>query len=63
MPSTTSSSSAFEPHQAFPACTAMHDELADQQIVIGRDRVAVIDSQIDAYAESAGRMVVHDLAG
>ncbi len=34
---------ALEPHQAFGAGLAVHDQLADQRIVIRRDGVALID--------------------
>src|SRR3977135_4217631 len=52
----------LEPHQAFAAGLAVDDELADERVVIGRDRIAVIDGGIDAHAETAGRVIVHDLA-
>src|SRR5262249_52433495 len=53
---------ALEAHQAVAAGLAVHDELADERIVIGRDRVAVIDGRIDPHAQSARRVIVHDLA-
>ena len=54
---------ALQPHQAFAAGLAVHDQLADQRVVERRNGVAVIDGGIDAHAEAAGRMIVHDLAG
>src|SRR5262245_37801316 len=54
---------ALEPHQALTAGLAVDDQLADEGIVIGRDRIAVIDGGVDAYAETTWRMIVHDLAG
>src|SRR4029450_4465177 len=53
---------ALEPHQAFAAGLAVDDELADQRVVVGRDRVAVIDGGIDGHAEAAGGWVSHELA-
>src|SRR5713226_5779609 len=51
-----------QPHQAFATRLAMHDELAEQRIVIRRDHIALIGSRIDPHAHAAGRMVMHDLA-
>ena len=34
---------AFEPHQAFGAGLAVHDQLADQRVVERRDRVSLVD--------------------
>jgi hypothetical protein len=42
---------------------AVHDQLADQAVVIGRDLVALIDAGIDAHAKPAGRVVMGDRAG
>ena len=53
---------ALESHQAFAARLAVHDQLAHQRIIVGRNRISVIDGRIDAHAQAAGRMVVHDLA-
>src|SRR5262249_25994976 len=41
---------------------AVHDELAEQRIVIWWDRIALIGSRIDPHAHAAGRMIMHDLA-
>src|SRR5262249_53398547 len=38
---------ALEPHQAFSARAAMHDQLADERVVVGWDRVAMIHGRID----------------
>ena len=54
---------AAQPHQAFGAGLAVHDQLADQRVVVGRDHVALIDGGIDSHAHAAGRMVVQDFAG
>src|SRR6266700_2690405 len=48
---------APQAHQGLGAGLAMDDQLADQRIIEGRDRVAVIDGGIDAYPEPAGRRV------
>ena len=45
MPSITNSDSApLQPHHAFVARLAVHDELADEAVVVGRDAVALIDA-------------------
>ena len=36
---------------------AVDDQLADQAVVVGRDRVAVVDGAVHAHAEAAGRVV------
>ncbi len=54
---------AAQPHHAFDAVAAMHDQLADQAVVIGRDAVAGIDAGIDADAEAARRVEMRDRAG
>ena len=54
---------AAEPHQAFDAVAPVHDQLADQAVVVGRHRIALIDGGIDAHAEPARRVVIGDLAG
>ena len=51
-----------EPRHAFGPRAAVDDELADQAVVVGRDRVALIDAGIDAHAEPAGRVEIGDLA-
>ena len=38
---------APQAHQAFGAGLAVHDQLADQRVVVGRDGVALIDGGID----------------
>ena len=53
----------LEPHQAFGARLSMHDQLADEQIVVGRNRVALIDRGIDANTEASRRVVVQDFPG
>jgi len=45
---------AFEPHQALAAGLAVDDQLADQGVVIRRNRIAVIDGGIDAHAKPPG---------
>ena len=64
MPSTTNSSSARR-SRIMHSCrrAAVDDQLADQAVVVGRDRVALIDAGIDAHAEAAGRVEVGDPAG
>ena len=54
---------AAQAHQRLGPGAAVHDELADQRIIVGRDRVAGVDGRIDADAETAGRMIIGDLAG
>ena len=53
---------AAKPHQGLVAVAAMHDELADERIIIRRDGVAGVDGAIDAHAKAARRMVIGDLA-
>src|SRR5262245_3547683 len=43
-----------EPHQALLPRPPMDDQLADQAVVIGRDRVALKYRGIDPHAEAAG---------
>ena len=63
-PSMTYSPSArLQPHQAFGAGLAEHDELADQAVVIGRDAIAGIERRIDPHAEAARHMHGIDAAG
>src|SRR5258707_15604433 len=47
-----------QPHQAFAPRLAVDDELAEQRIVIWRDRIALIGSRIDPHAPAAGGGVV-----
>src|ERR1700730_1540699 len=49
-------------HQRLVAVAPMHDELADERIVVWRNRVPSIDRAIDAHAKAAWRMVIGDLA-
>ena len=53
---------AAQAHQRLVAGAALHDQLADQRIVIGRDHIALIDGGIDAHADAARRMIIKDLA-
>ncbi len=53
---------APQPHQAFGAVAAMDDQLADQRVVVRRDRVAGIDGAVQAHAETARRVIAGDLA-
>ncbi len=34
----------------------MHDQLADQAVVVGRDAIALINAAVDPDAEAAGRI-------
>ena len=43
-------------HHAFDAGTPVHDQLADQAVVVGRDAVALIGARIDTYAKTARSM-------
>ena len=43
-----------EPHQSFGSRSAVNDQLADQEIIIGRDHVTLIGRRIDANAEASG---------
>src|ERR1051326_2244808 len=52
----------LEPHQALGAALAVHDQLAEQRVVIGRDGVALVDGGIDAHAQPAGRGGLLDAA-
>lgn len=45
---------APQTHHALHPGPAVHDQLADQAVVIGRDLVALIDTGIDADAETPG---------
>ena len=54
---------AAQPHHAFDAVAAVHDQLADQAVVVGRDAIAGIGAGIDADAEAARRMEMRDRAG
>src|SRR5690606_9193654 len=51
---------AAQAHQALVARAAVHDQLADQAIVIGRDAVAGIDAGIDADPEPARHVEMGD---
>src|SRR5262249_49111107 len=51
---------ALEPHQALVAVLAMHDQLADQAVVVGRDAVALVSTAVDAHAEPARGMPIGD---
>src|ERR1700730_10012934 len=51
-----------KPHQRLVAVAPMHDELADERIVVWRNRVPGIDRAVDAHAKAAWRMVIGDLA-
>ena len=64
MPSTISSRQ--RPAQAGErevAVAAVHDQLADQAVVVGRDGVAVEDRAVHPHAEAAGGVVGADAAG
>src|SRR5512135_3739788 len=50
----------LESHQAFVARAGMHDELADQTVIIGWNRIAGISARIDPDAKAAGRMEMGD---
>src|ERR1700704_2769079 len=54
---------ALQPHQALVAVLAVHDELADQAVVVGRDAVALVGAAVHSDAEPAGGMPVGDGAG
>ena len=57
MPSMISSASArLQPRQRLGPVAAMDDQLADQAVVIGRDRVAAIERRIHPHAQAARRM-------
>ena len=51
-----------KPHQGFVAVAPMHDELANERIVIRGDGIAGIDSAIDPHAQTARGVIVGDLA-
>ena len=42
---------AAQAHQRFGARAAVDDQLADQRIVVRRDRIALVDRGIDAHAK------------
>src|SRR3990172_7574471 len=50
----------LEPHQAFVARAGMHDELADQTVVVGGDGVARVSAGIDPDAETSRRVEMRD---
>src|SRR3954451_1531944 len=52
-----------QPHQALATALAMDDQLAHQRVVIRRNDVTLVNGGIDPHAESARRVVLHDLAG
>ena len=54
---------AAQPHQAFVPALAVHDQLADEAVVIGWDRVAGIDGQIQTHAKPARCVEIGDLPG
>src|SRR5262245_60802643 len=49
---------ALEPHQAFVAILAVHDQLADQAVVVGGDAIALVGAAVDPHAEAARRVPV-----
>jgi len=51
---------AVEPGDALVAVATVHDQLADQAVVVGRDRIAGVERAIEAHAKAAGRMEVGD---
>ena len=51
----------LQPHQTFIAGAGMHDQLADQAVIVRRDGVAGIGARIDAHTETAWRMEMRDL--
>jgi hypothetical protein len=51
---------AVQARQRLGPVAAMDDQLADQAVVIGRDRIAVIERGIHAHAQTAGRVVLRD---
>jgi hypothetical protein len=53
----------LEPHHALIACLAVHDELADQAVVVGRDSLALIGAAVDADTQPSWRMPIGNLAG
>src|SRR4026208_1353312 len=57
------SEGALQPHQAPVAGPRMHDELADQTVIIRGDGVAGICARIDSDSETARRMKMGDGAG
>ncbi|MPL84613.1 hypothetical protein SDC9_30578 [bioreactor metagenome] len=52
-----------EARQRLLPVAPVHDQLADQAVVIGRDLVAVIERRIDAHTEPARGVVLGDAAG
>ena len=53
----------LQPHQTFVAGAGMHDELADQTVIIRGNGVAGVSAGIDPDAEPAGRMEMGDRPG
>src|SRR6478672_10375683 len=51
----------LQPHQAFIAGARMHDQLADQAVIVRWDGVAGIGARIDAHTETSWRMEMRDL--
>src|SRR5215469_8120793 len=51
---------ALEPHQALVAVLAVHDQLADQAVVVWRDAIALIGAAIDPDPEAAWGMPIGD---
>src|SRR5690606_32730656 len=54
---------AAQAMQAFGAGAAVNDQLADEAVVVGRDRVALIHRAVDAHADATGGMVELDKPG
>src|SRR5271166_5435735 len=49
---------APQSHESLGSGSPVHDQLADQRIVIGGNHVTLIGRRIDANAETAGRMEI-----
>src|SRR5579872_5154371 len=53
---------AAQSHQALGPGLALYDQLADQRVVVRRDRISLVHGRIDPYPKAAGRMILQDLA-
>src|SRR5262249_7696264 len=51
---------AAQAGDALVTVAAMNDQLANQAVIIGRDRIAGIDGAIQAYAQAAGGVEIAD---
>src|SRR5262245_31284768 len=54
---------AAQTHHRFDAVAPMHDQLADQAVVIGRNAIAGINARIDTDSEASRRVEMRNRSG